>query len=155
MSEAVEQVVSKSFGMDDLMPMDTELVLNGKTYELRKINVSDEVWLKQFGDVQRRFSTEDMEFMCKLLFRLLKDKTDFAPGQFEDYDDDGNKIKIHKSGAIRIMEAISGPKARFDLLQALSATFGISRPMFNEMIESALKKSEVTETSPTGESSST
>lgn len=132
----------QTFGLEKLMPEDAIVIINGKEYGIRKINLNDEVWLKQFGNIQKKFDVEDLDFMAKLCFRLLKDKSDFLPMEIDDYDDDGNKFKRVMTGPQRIMELMAGPSNKLELMQAMMVTFGVSRPMFNEMMTDALKKND-------------
>lgn len=156
--EASAQVASEKFGLDQLMPEDAEVTIGGKVYGLRKLNLHDEAWLKQFGNIDKRFKAEDMDFMAKMCFRQLKDKADFLPKEESGYDNDGNEITVKLTGPQRILLAMAGPSAKFNLIEALMVTIGISRPMFNQMIEDAVKKNELimeAAMNPIGEKSST
>lgn len=138
--EVTEQL--KEFDLDELIPSNTLLKINEKEYELRKINVEDEAWLKQFGDLDRLFKSEDYLFMCRLAFRLLTDKADFLPIEEDGYDDDGNTVKIKVTGPMRVMKGLSGVSDKMNLMKALMTTFGISRPLFDKMVEDKLKDDE-------------
>ena len=150
-----DAIATKKFGLDDLRPEDAELEINGKVYGLRKMNLTDEAWMKKFGDIQKLMNAEDVAFMSKLTFRLLKDKSDFLPVKEQDWDDDGNEITVTKTGPERILEGFSGPSQRFEWMKSLCVVFGISRPIFDGMIEDALKKNGLEDMIPTGEKSST
>lgn len=152
---AEKAIVEQGFSLEMLVPEDQTLKIGEKEYEIRKINLQDEVWMKQFGDIQHRLNAEDMDFSSKLCFRLLKDKSDFLPIEVADHDDEGNPIQKKITGPQRILMAMSGPKARFEMMQTICACFGISRPMFNEMVEDALKKNGIVLENPAGEKSST
>ena len=116
--------------LSDLIPEEAVIALNGKDYTLRKINLEDEVWLKnRFGQkINTVFVDQDMDAISKLTFRLLKEKADFLPITEEGFDDEGNKIKMNVSGPARILRAISGASHKEDLLWAVFKTFGVSRP---------------------------
>lgn len=140
----VDKVVSENFKLEDIIPTDTMVTIGAKEYEIRKINLEDEAWLKKFGNAQQLVQKEDVEFMSRLTFRLLKDKSDFLPTKEKTYDDDGNEVEVTVTGPQRILRSMSGPSMRFQWVQSLMVTFGISRPMFDKMIEEALKKNGLT-----------
>lgn len=149
------KIATQQFKLEDLRPEDASLTINGKVYELRKMNLGDEIWLKKFGDIQKLMNVEDVSFMSKLTFRLLKDKTDFAQTTEDGYDDDGAKIMVTKSGPDKIMEGFHGPAARLEWMTTLCVVFGISRPIFEGMVEDALKKNGLADPKSTGVTPST
>ena len=116
--------------LKDLMPQEATINLNEKEYTLRKINLEDEVWLKQkFGQqINTVFVDQDMDAISKLTFRLLKDKKDFLPIKESGYDDDGEAKELSITGPQRILRSMHGAQQKEDLLWAVFQTFGISRP---------------------------
>lgn len=133
--------IKQSFKLEDIVPQNAEVVINGRPYTLRKITLADEAWLKAQGNVEQKFIQEDMDFIAKFAFRLLVDKTDFLPVERDGHDDDGNAIKLKVTGPQRILEGMSGPEQKYDLFKALCQTLGISRPLMDKMVEERLKKS--------------
>lgn len=153
--DQIEKVISQNFKLEDIVPEDQQIRIGGKEYTLRKITLEDEVWLKQYGNINALMQKEDVAFMSRLTFRLLVDKSDFLPVKEKGFDDDGNEVEIQVTGPQKILRSLSGPSARFEWVRTLMATFGISRPMFDQMIEDALKKNEIAQSNPVGEKSLT
>lgn len=143
----------QSFTLEDICPANSEVELNGKVYKLRKVNLEDEAWLKGQGDVQNAFLKEDMDFLAKFTFRLLVDKSDFLPKEIEDYDDDGNPLKKTLTGPTRVLQSLSGPSQKYELMKSLCVCIGVSRPLFDKMVADASKKNPLL--NPTGEKSGT
>ncbi len=133
---------NQKFSLEDLMPEDTKIKVGEKEYELRKINLEDEVWIKKYGNLQDLINKEDVEFMASVVFRQMKDKSDFMPMMEETFDEEGEKITKKVTGPMRLMRGLSGPKQKYEMVQSICACFGISRPIFDKMVEEALKKNE-------------
>lgn len=117
--------------LEDLIPEESTIKLGGKEYDLRKINVQDEVWLRnRYGErTKTLFIGNDMEPICALAFRLLKDKKDFVALEEDGYDDNGFPKKILVTGEDRVMRAISGDKEKSEAMWSVFKVFGISRPL--------------------------
>jgi hypothetical protein len=157
----------KPIKLEDLIPEEVDLKIGAKTYTLRKLNLQDEIWLnKTYGTkLEDIFGNVEFEFISKIIFRLLKDKTDFAAEELDEpqYDDDGNIISqtTKITGPEKIMRALSGVHEKQDAYFALMSTIGISRPVLDEMTEEELKrlnsenKKKVTAKKPVGEKSLT
>lgn len=127
-------------GLDDLIPQEASLKIENKEYFLRKLNLSDEVWIKtKIGDVQKVFTEQDFEAITKIAFRLLKDKADFLPKTLSDYDENGNQSDVFFSGPEMLQIAIVGQAQKMELLWAVFNTFGISRPKETQEIDSKKK----------------
>ena len=129
--------MDKSIKLDELIPMDSSVRLGDEFYGLRKIDLSDEVWIKNTfaEEADDIFVKQDFEAMSRIAFRLLVNKKDFQAVEVDDFDDCGFPIKRKISGTERIRSMISGPKEKVDFLWALYKTFGISRPEPSEDVE--------------------
>jgi hypothetical protein len=136
---AVEQV-EKPLSLEDIIPQDSTVVLNGREFKLRKVNLADEMWLKSQGNINVKFQQEDMEFISKFAFRQLVDKAEFLPVTIDGHDDDGNPIKFTKTGPYRLLEAMHGANQRLELIRSLCELIGVSRPLFDKMMADEVKK---------------
>lgn len=163
---AVTEVPAKTedgkFSLEQVIPEQAKLTINGKEYTLRKITLADEAWLKAQGQVEKLFESEDSEFFAKLAFRLIEDKSDFPGEIIKTVDDDGFPIEKRITGPQKVLAGLSGPTQKYELLKALCQTLGISRPLFDKIVEENLKKngmspeeSKTLVTQLTGEKSST
>ena len=153
----IVQETAKAFKLEDVIPANSNWEVNGKAYVLRKVTLEDEVWLRAQGDLQKLFISEDLTFLSRFAFRQLMDKSDFLPVKEKGYDDDGNEVDRIVTGPQRLLKSLSGPTQRYDLIKTLCACIGISRPVFDQLVEDSLKKKDpMTEvTNPVGEKSST
>ena len=119
--------------LEDLIPQEASVTIGEHTLEFRKINLSDEVWIKsKVGDLQKMFTEQDFDSICKLAFRLLKDKKPFMPVKIKDFDDNGSEIERLIPGHEMIQRSVVGVSQKMDLLWAIYQTFGISRPEAKE-----------------------
>lgn len=134
--------IKQSIKLEDIVPQNATIEINGKAYTLRKINLADEAWLKSQGDLQDKFTNEDMDFVSKFAFRLLVDKSEFMPTVRKGFDDDGYEVDEKVTGPQRILEGMSGPEQKYELFRALCQTLGISRPLMDKMVEERLKKNQ-------------
>lgn len=128
--------------IEKFIPQDAVITLGGKEYELRKVNARDEVWLKEVFGAKLQFIFQELDFdsISKIIFRLLKDKTDFLPHTIEGHDDDGRVIDVFVSGPQRVLEAISGIHEKQEAYFSLMHCIGISRPVVDKMVEEELER---------------
>lgn len=79
--------------LNELVSEKSSFFLNGKEYFLNAWKLSDTIWFRQnYGNsVKNVLSAEniDPEAMLRIAFRLLNDKTDFAPKKIVDYNENG------------------------------------------------------------------
>lgn len=130
--------------IEDLVPMDAEITISGKTYELRKFTLADSVWMnKKMGGedaVQQMFINTKMEQLAILLFRLLKDKTDFLPETVQGWDDDGEIIEeMRVTGPEKVLQRIKLSEQE-NVIHGLLETIGVSQPIIDELEEKEVKK---------------
>ncbi len=132
--------------LKDLKPMPTVLRLEtvNKSYQLRAFTVRDEIWLRQaYGDkINEVFSEENMDFeaICRIIFRLIVDKSDFVKQTVEIIDEDGNSSTESLGGYHLLSEMILGINEKLAVLESLNHVMGVSRPVLEEI---AKKKGEV------------
>lgn len=124
--------------LKDLKPEDVEIVLDGRSFVLRKFNLSDEAWLREtFGDSDQKLFGGQMSFddVCRIAFHQLsdKDRALFAISNVKLVDEEGNEYpgKIGGWKAFRALAA--GPEDKLNLFKAIMMNVGISRPLMDKM----------------------
>ena len=124
-----------------------EIYLKDKLHKftLRPLDLRDESWLKRkFGNkLEAIFKNIEMESICSIIFRLIKDKSLLEAIQVDDYDDDGNKISITVTGPERVMRGIRGKAHQIEVFRGLIKTMGISRPILSALEKEENKKKAV------------
>ena len=135
--------------LKELIPLDTKVKLNGKEYELRKLNAEDEAWIQNIvgeGDaLQTALQKMDMSVISKILFRQLKDKSDFLPIKEQGHDDDGNPVEVFVSGPKMVLRSIVGVEQKLEVYYAIMETIGVSRAQLDKLTEQEMKKLEAKE----------
>ena len=131
-----------NISIEDFVPQDAEIVIGGKTYHMRKINVEDEVWLRTtFGKgISDIFMNMHFDQIARLIFRQLKDKSDFMPTEEDGLDDDGYPVKVKVTGPMRILKSMTGMQEKNDAVYAVVQLIGVSRPMMDKMVEAELEE---------------
>lgn len=146
----------KEINLKDLIPTEAEIMLDGKTYTLRKINMEDEAWLLQeFGaELENILKDIKMNEISRIVYRLIKDKKDFVAREISEIDEQGIEHKKMVGGAALLHSKITGVNEKFAVYRALLTTIGISRPILDDLMgEEDQKKNQVKKT--TGERSTT
>jgi len=138
--------VMRELSIDDILPERASFFLKDKKkeYFLRPINLTDNVWLKnKWGDkVDKIFDPPDMPELSKIVYRLLEDKSDFRAEDIEYIDDEGETQEKRITGPEKLCESIQGVTEQINIFRALMSTIGISQPVFNEMLEEELSKTD-------------
>jgi hypothetical protein len=133
--------------LEDLIPEGAEITLKktGKTYRLKPISLSDELWLnKTFGaELDSIFRQIKMKEVCRIVFHQLEDedKEDFLARDVTIINEEGEKATHRIGGAELLFILISGYKEKLEIFEALLKTIGISRPVMEK-----LKQEETPET---------
>lgn len=132
----------KEVEIEDLIPEDATITLGGKEYEMRKFNVEDEVWLKKtFGKgLQLIFQGLEYDQISRIIFRQLKDKTDFMPTEEEALDDDGYKITKKITGPDMVLRKICGMKEKNEAIYSIVQLLGVSRPIMDKLVEQEMEE---------------
>lgn len=132
----------ESIKIEDFVPEDADITIGGKVYGMRKINVDDEVWLKtRFGkSIQAIFQNMEFDQIAKLIFRQLKDKSDFLPEVLKEYDDDGNAIEVTVTGPQKIMRQMTGVAEKNEAIFSVVQLIGISRPMMDKLVDEEIER---------------
>lgn len=113
----------------------------GKSYKLRPPNLMDRArfveWLGDQEQVEKVFKQLQWEVLVKLVFRLLEDKSDFEAMQFEDYNDDGEKVKYLLTGPARLLKAITSLEEGLQMVGALTTAMRLGDPMIDKAMTEA------------------
>lgn len=136
----------KALSLDDIRPQPAEFYLRktDHTYQIRAVDLSDEVWLRHtFGArIQEILNGSDIGEMARIIWRLMseQDRQLFPSVEVEETDESGNTRKIRKGGVQLLVESIHGPAEKIVIHRALLNTIGISKPIMDELSEAELKK---------------
>jgi hypothetical protein len=125
--------------LEDLVPEGATFALKktGKTYRLRPVSLSDELWMNRtFGaEIESVFRQIKMKEICRIVFHQLEeeDKVDFLAQDVTIINEEGEKITQRIGGAELLFILISGYAEKISIFQALLATIGVSRPMLDKL----------------------
>lgn len=132
--------------IEDVLPKTPEFTLksSGKTYELRLVNLEDQVWIKNKFGTHEAFNEvlqqNDWSKSILLIYRLLKDKTDFMASEEPMIDDDGVSYKALVTGPYKLLKAISGVEEGAQVMGALAKSIMLSNPMIDKLVKESLKE---------------
>lgn len=145
--------MDKKIQLKDLLSEDSEFTLkNGNTIELRAATIEDFAWMQAKFGKKVSSALGDLENTAVVLYRLLKDKSPFPPQDITDYDDDGNKVTVKKTGPQMLAREMKGMADFSAAVEALGKAMGTKDVMeaVNEKIEEDLTSSdtEVVKKSP-------
>lgn len=115
-----------------------------KELTLRPWTVEDQIWLQQEyeGKIQEIFSQDNIDIaaICRCVYRLLEDKSDFKVEQYTDFDEDGNEIKTKLGGWKKMASLLSGVEEQMGILTGLTECIGVNMPEVDEIKKSVKKK---------------
>ena len=107
-----------------------------KSYELRCLDLEDEIWLKhEFGTaLAEQFAKDeiDLEIISRIAYRLIVDKSDFIAVETEIIDEDGEKKNIRLGGHSLFIKSIKGIEDKQELLIATIKAMNSSRPKIDD-----------------------
>ena len=128
--------------LEDLIPETPtfSLATTKKTYELRLPNLEDRVMMGRLGDLGKIFSERRWDDICKIVYPLLKDKSDFLAEKQTIIDDEGFEKQVMVIGPIRLLRAIQTQDEAIQMLTAFNAAVTASEPLIREFVENELKK---------------
>lgn len=128
--------LDRPISLDDIIPEDSSITLDGKEYKLRAINLADRAWMnRKFGPdhIKEVFEKLLMEEICTILFHQLEDKSDFEAHKVETYDDDGVKTTVLQTGPQTLMSKITSIKHQIEVIQTLMKLIGFSEPILDDL----------------------
>ncbi len=130
--------------LEDICPEPAEFTLEscGRSYIIRTINIADEQWVKQvYGQaVEDVFNEQRWPDICRIVYRLLEDKADFVKKEVKLIDEQGNEKTTELGGVDLFRTMISGPKDKNAVIQALVKSFGLSKPLQQQIAAAAAQK---------------
>lgn len=146
--------------LTDLIPDTAQFTLSstGKTYDLRNPNLEDRVEMVRLCGgseqaVMEVFTQKKWDHICKIVYRLIVDKSDFMASKETIIDDDGIKKEVLITGPIRLLRAIKTQAEAIQVLGALTCSITSSEPLIKEYLQNEVKKNNLAQL--IGEKSST
>lgn len=128
----------------DLKPRPSKFKANGNEYILRAWTVEDQIWLQQeYGDkVKDIFSSENIDLMavCRCVFRLIQDKSDFKAEDIKDVDENGEEINYRLGGWKKLALKLKTIEEQVSAYTALMDCVGLSMPEIDNIRDSVKKK---------------
>lgn len=132
--------------LEDLLPQSPEFKLSstGKVYALRLPNLNDRsAFAEWFGDkMQSIFDAWHWRSLCKIVYRLLIDKSDFLARKERSIDDDGIEVEQMVYGPELLHKAISNTEEAGEVFKALMSAFSKSDPMIAAVMSAKLADEE-------------
>jgi hypothetical protein len=140
--------------LEDLIPEKPTFYLSSmqKTYQLRLPNLEDRVNMAKHGDISKIFAERRWDDICKVIYPLLIDKSDFMASKEHKIDVEGFEQEVVVIGPIRLLRAISTQEEAIGLIGAFNSAITASEPLIKDFVQGELKKK--IELSPIGENSS-
>lgn len=135
--------------LHEFLPDQPEFSLKStqKTYKLRVINLHDQVYFRSlFGDetkIQEVFQNQDWANICKIVYRLMEDRSDFVSIKETVINDDGDQVEIKVSGPERLLKSISGAEEGVRMMAALTRSITLSNPAIEKYVTDEVKKNQV------------
>ena len=132
--------------LEDFIPEQPEFKLKqtGKTYRLRLPNLEDRVAMVRIcgseEGVKEVFEKQKWPEICKIIYRLMEDKTDFPAFKETVLTDDGIEETRLVIGPIMLMRALKTRTEAIGALAALNAALTHSEPEVRAYVESEIKK---------------
>lgn len=127
-------------------------------HRLRLPNLEDRAWIRrEFGSdatLEKMLNTRDWAGVCRLVYRLLEDKSQFPAEKCQEYDDDGFQKEVTITGHQKLFRSIQDDIVEApQVLAALTKAIMDSNPVLGDWIREEIKKKSPY-LSPVGESSS-
>jgi hypothetical protein len=147
--------------LSDLIPETAKFYLSSqqKDYELRTPNLEDRVEMVRIcggeSGLMEAFNQKKWDQICKVVYRLLKDKSDFLAKRSTIIDDEGIQKEVLVTGPILLLRAVVTQTEAAHMLGALTSAIASGEPLIREYIENEVKKSLQHHPLLTGENSST
>ena len=99
----------KSLSLSKLLPQESEITINSKTYHLRPVNADDWAWMEaKWGNPSVKLKGMSIHELCMMLFRLIQEKEDFLPRKVTEYDDDGNPSEVTMPAYRLLAQSLQG-----------------------------------------------
>ena len=137
----------ESMQLEDLMPEKPVFTLSstGKEYTLRVPNLEDKVEMIRLCGGQEQvlkvFQELNWSVICKIVYRLMIDKSDFLAKREKRINDEGIEEEVLVTGPIMLLRAIKTQAEAISMLQAFNAASVASEPLMKDYVDTELKKS--------------
>ena len=135
--------------LKDLIPEIAKFYLSstGKEHELRTPNLEDRVEMVRFcggkdADVLAVFQEKKWDQICKIVYRLLIDRSDFIAKKSKIIDDEGIEREVLVTGPILLLRAVRSQSEAIHMLGALTTALSAGEPLVKEFVASELKKNQ-------------
>lgn len=134
---------NKVTSLEDFRPKASSFTVysSGKTYELKELDAATECAIKdKYGKaIQELMEEGNQNAIYEVIFRLIKDKSDFKAEEIDEIDVDGNTKKLIIGGVEKFKRLLTGGlKESVQLANALTvAIYGKSA---DEIVEFANKQ---------------
>lgn len=133
--------------LNELIPEKPTFTLSStkKEYELRIPNLEDKIEMTRIAggtheNFIKIFEEKKWDSICKIVYRLLIDKSDFLAQKEPWIDDEGFEKEVIVIGPIRLLRAITTQSEATALLSALVSAISAGEPLIKDYIKSELKK---------------
>lgn len=124
------------------------LASTGKEYELRVPNLEDKVEMTRIaGGTQEHFikifEEKKWDSICKIVYRLLIEKSDFLAKKEKRINDEGFEQEVVVIGPIQLLRAIKTQAEATAMLSALVSAISAGEPLVKEYVKAELKKKDM------------
>lgn len=146
--------------LEDLIPQKPVFTLasTGKEYELRIPNLEDRVEMIRIcggaDQIFQVFKEQKWPIICRIIYRLMKDKSEFLAVKEKVVDDDGFEKEVMTLGYTRLLRAIGNQTESILILGALTTAITSGEPMIQEYVENEVKKNNLILTGATSSTES-
>ncbi len=126
-----------------------------RDFHLKPFTLSDEIWLTdKFGtNLEKAF--QDRKSVCEIAWHQLEERNVFKKQKVKFTNDEGDELEVEQGGFQLFANSISGAEEQMEMIKAIMQTFGISKPMMDELNEELEKKNQEALNQQIGETLST
>lgn len=146
--------------LEELIPENPifHLKKTGSSYELRPPNLEDRVMITRISggdDLKKIFEEARWDDICRIIYRLMLDKSDFLASKESSVDDNGFLVERMVDGPTKLMRAVTSQDESNKMVGALIAAITAGEPQVREYIQNEVKKNQDRMDQMSGEKSST
>ena len=117
----------------------------GRTLQLRAATLEDFGWLQQKFGSKIQAEMNDLKNISTVIYRLLKNKSEFPLEEIEDFDDDGRKKQMTITGPMQVARALKGMHDMASAAQALGKALGVGDIIEEKLAEQGLNEAPQTD----------
>ncbi len=104
-----------------------------REYTLRLINLDDENWIRENFGNKLQAALEDPNDLSRIIYRLIKDKSDFKVRGETIIDEEGNEVVEKIGGYMYLKKMVCGMKDKIAMITAFNEVLGVSRPVIDDI----------------------